>query len=58
MGLGIGVNCKICEDQLSYEDNQMDEEKRLCGGCIADIKLAVYLAENPEEAKKVAQQYK
>jgi len=32
MGLGIGINCKRCRDQLNYDDG-FNRERELCNRC-------------------------
>lgn len=38
MGLGIGITCERCGNQLAYEQPQpFDEEKKLCGYCVEEL---------------------
>lgn len=32
MGLGIGKDCQICEEQLNYDDG-FDDKEEICNNC-------------------------
>lgn len=40
MGIGIGVNCKVCGDQLTSLSSSEAEEKQICDSCLL---LAIWL---------------
>ena len=48
MGTGIGINCKICQEQLNQDDG-FDIRKQLCDNCLRLIpKVLNYLATEKE----------
>jgi hypothetical protein len=47
MGTGIGIYCRCCGDQLTY-DNGFDRDKELCNTCKNETipMVSRYLAQN------------
>lgn len=39
MGLGTGVYCKYCNEQIYMDDHNADEQKQICGKCMAIKKI-------------------
>jgi len=37
MSLGIGIDCKRCGQQLSYEHPNFDKDRELCGKCVSIV---------------------
>ena len=45
MGTGIGENCKVCGEQLNYDDG-FDSEKKICNSCKEMIpKVLTYISQ-------------
>ena len=42
MGNGIGINCKRCGQQLSYDNWNFDKEEEICGECIEEWKKRIW----------------
>ncbi len=47
MGLGIGIYCIRCDEQLSYDNMPFDEPNKVCGDCVAEIRKKKWDSENP-----------
>ena len=49
MGMGIGIDCVRCGRQLAYEQpDYFDEDNKLCGYCVRDLKKAKWDQEHSE----------
>lgn len=46
MGLGIGIECVRCGQQLSYGNMPFDEENKVCGDCVTETRKKKWDSEN------------
>lgn len=54
MGLGIGIDCVRCGRQLGYEQpDYFNEEEKLCGYCVNEIKKNTWDAENRDIIERI-----
>lgn len=54
MGLGIGIDCVRCGKQLAYEQPEFfDEEHKLCGYCVSDIRKNNWDEKNQDIIKEI-----
>lgn len=53
MGLGIGIYCERCGGQLSYDEAPFDEENKVCGKCVKEIKKKQWDEQHPGTIREI-----